>query len=177
MKKIREIVEEIQKIPMPPLSSEAATEPMFICQLVRDRVNQFKNKKERYGGITFEMAFEIDELTKVRASPEWLRRILDILIDNASNSMKGRQVKRVNLRLYQSNQGVELLFIDTGTGIPEHLRDVLFKAPIKKKENEKGSGIGLFLASTVIQTFGGKLEIRSTGPDGTAIALWLPLIE
>jgi two-component system NtrC family sensor kinase len=177
MKKIQEIVEEIQKIPMPPLSSEAGAEPIFICQLVRDRINQFKNKKERYGGITFDMTFEIDELSKVRASPEWLRRILDIMIDNASNAMKGRQTKRISLLASPRNKGIEILFSDTGTGIPEQLKDLLFKAPIIKKENEKGSGIGLFLANTVVQTFGGRLNIRSTGPDGTTLALWLPLSD
>ena len=122
---------------------------------MRDRINQFKNKKERYGGITFDLTFEIDELSKVRASPEWIRRILDIMIDNASNAMKGRQTKRISLLASPRNKGIEILFSDTGTGIPEHLTDLLFKAPIVKKENEKGSGIGLFLANTVVQTFGG----------------------
>jgi signal transduction histidine kinase len=177
LEKIREIVEEIQKIPMPPLSSEAGLEPVHICQLVRDRINQFKNKRDRYAGVDFEMAFEIDETAMVRASPEWLRRILDILIDNANNAMKGCELKKIEARIVAQNEGVEILISDTGNGIPEHIKPVLFKEPIIKKKEEKGSGIGLFLANSVIQAFGGRLTIPSTGPGGTTMALWLPLLK
>jgi nitrogen-specific signal transduction histidine kinase len=73
------------------------------------------------------------------------------------------------------DNGVELLFSDTGGGIPEHLKSSLFKEPVKKTGREKGSGIGLFLANTVVQTYGGRLEIRASGLKGTTMALWLPV--
>jgi len=177
LKKIQKIVDEIQSIPMPPLSSEAGVEPIYICQLVRDRINQFMSKKERYGGIEFEMAFEIDELTMVRGSPEWLRRILDILIDNARDAMKKSDFKKINTVVGSRDEGVEILVSDTGTGIPKHVHSILFKKPIPKKKKEKGSGLGLYLANTIIQVYEGRLEIRSSGSDGTTMALWLPLLK
>ena len=177
LNKIQEIVEEIQKIPMPPLSSEEGVEPVYIAQLVRDRINQFAGKKESYGDINFKMAFEIDELTTVRASPEWLRRILDVLIDNARNSMKGKKRKQINTLIVPNNEGVEILVSDTGVGIPDHLIPNLCKKPINKKNDEKGSGVGLFLASSIIQVYGGQLKIHSTSQDGTTMALWFPILN
>jgi GAF domain-containing protein len=176
LNKIQGIVEELQNIPMPPLSSEDGVEPVCICHLVRDRINQFR-KKHRYGDTQFEITFEIEELSTVRASPEWLRRILDILIDNASDAMRGCQLKRINTFIGPRNEGVEILISDTGTGIPNHHQSILFNKPIHKAKKEKGSGIGLFLANSIIQVYGGRLEIRSTGPDGTTMALWLPLLK
>lgn len=177
LEKIREIVDEIQDIPMPPLSSESGVENIYICQLVRDRINQFKNKKSRYGNVNFEMQFQVEELVMVRASPEWLRRILDILIDNAVNSMRACHLKRINTKVCIQNESVEILISDTGSGIPENVRSILFKKPILKKKGEKGSGIGLFLANTIIQVYGGRLEICDTGADGTTVAMWLPLLR
>jgi len=176
LEKIQEIVSEIQKIPMPPLSSEEGVEPINILQLVRDRVYQFKNKG-RYKSIIFELACEIDELTTVRASSEWLRRILDILIDNASNSMREKTFKKINTRIVPKNEGIEILVTDTGVGIPDELRAILCKRPINKKKDEKGSGIGLFLANSIIQVYGGRLNIQYTGSSGTTMALWLPTLN
>jgi signal transduction histidine kinase len=175
-KQMRNVVADIQAIPMPPLYSEAGMEPVLICQLVRDRINQFKSK-ERYKIIDYGMEFNLDAGTLVRASPEWLRRILDILIDNSSVAMKERRIKKITITLSLLNEGVEILFTDTGCGIPVPLRSSLFNEPIKKQKGEKGSGIGLFLANTVIESFGGSLGIRSSGPDGTTMALWLPVYK
>jgi signal transduction histidine kinase len=148
---------------------------VYICQLVRDRINQFKQKKTNYGGIEYEVNADVEESTMVRASPEWLRRILDILIDNARNAMQASEVKKISIAIKTRDNGVEMLFSDTGRGIPDHLKASLFKETVKKSRNEKGSGIGLFLANTVVQTYGGRLEIRASGPKGTTMALWLPV--
>ncbi len=177
MNKIRKIVKEIQDIPMPPLSSESGIEPVNVCQLVRDRINQFRSKKERYGGIDFQLDFKNDDLLIVRASPEWLRRVLDILIDNASNALKESPLKQITTQVKLRNEGVEILVSDTGPGIPDHIRPKLFNHPIEKKKWEKGSGIGLFIANTIIQVYAGRLEIASSGPHGTTMVIWLPLLK
>jgi len=175
--KIQEIVNEIRNIPMLPLSSESGIEQIYICTLVRDRINQFKSKKGKFSSIYFNLEIEIDELALVRASPEWLRRILDIIVDNASNAIDKCDNKFINTIIRMKNEGVEILISDSGSGIPDHIRPLLFKEPISKKKNEKGSGIGLFLSNTVIQVYHGKLEIVSTGPDGTTMGMWLPLLK
>jgi signal transduction histidine kinase len=177
LKMIQEIVEEIQKIPMPPLSSESGIEPIYLCQLVRDRISQFRNKKAIYGDINFDLKAEIDELSMVRVSPEWLRRILDVLIDNARLALKNSPDKWITTQILPKNEGVEILISDTGTGIRESTLSALFKNPIHKEKGEKGSGIGLFLAYTVIRVYGGYLEVHSTGPLGTTMAIWLPLLK
>ena len=174
--KIQDIVKEIQQIPMPPLSSEASMEALDLYQLTRDRVNQFKSK-ERFDGIEFEILPETAERMIVRASPEWLRRILDILIDNAKNAIRNSEIKKISINLVLKDEGVEISVTDTGSGIPKHIQAIMFKRPIPKAENEKGSGLGLYLANTVIQLYGGWLKLYSTGLDGTTMAIWLPLLN
>jgi GAF domain-containing protein len=176
LEKIQSLIAEIRQIPMPPLGNEEGQEDVLIFDLVFDRIKQFENKG-RYGDIEYEMKIGVHKLEKVHCSPEWLRRILDILIDNAKEAMKESEVKKMIFTLKYENDGVVILVSDIGRGIPDYQRGNLMNQPIEKKPGEKGAGIGLFLANTVVQTYNGRLEIRSTGPEGTTMAIWLPLLR
>src|SRR5208337_443975 len=53
---------------------------------------------------------------------------------------------------------VEVAVADTGTGIPEHVRDKVFDPFFTTKEVGKGTGQGLMLAQTVIvKKHGGRI--------------------
>jgi len=176
LEKIQETVGEIRQVPMPPLSHEDGVENIILYDLVNDRVKQFEHKR-RYGEIDYDIKIHIDRFAVVRVSPEWLRRILDILIDNASNAMKTSAVKQITISLKAEDNEIAILVSDTGSGIPDSLIPILTKQPIKKVAGEKGSGIGLFLANFIIQVYGGRLEIHSTSCEGTTIGIWLPTLK
>jgi signal transduction histidine kinase len=48
---------------------------------------------------------------------------------------------------------------------------------IEKPEDAEGLGLGLLMAQTIAQTYGGDIRVVSTGPTGTTMAIWLPLIS
>jgi signal transduction histidine kinase len=172
---IEEIVAEIQKIPMPPLSSEEGVESVFINRLISERVSQFRKKQGQYGVIRYETCFFTSETATVRASPEWLRRVIDVIINNAMQAMEKSPFKQLTIVTRLVNDGIEIAITDTGTGISAIVLSRLFKEPIKKQKGEKGSGLGLFLARTIVQTYRGTLEIDPTGSEGTTVLVWLPL--
>jgi GAF domain-containing protein/ActR/RegA family two-component response regulator len=174
LKEIEEITGDLQDLPMYPLSAEEDVESVPINQLLEDRIRQLE-KKERYKEIHFSYRFEIEHAASVRASPEWLRRVIDILIDNAANAMEEAKDKKILFVTRQVNNGVEIALTDSGKGIPESIRSRLFQETFRKKKGEKGSGIGLFLARIIIQTYHGALTLGSTGPQGTTMVIWLPL--
>ncbi|MDI6792485.1 MAG: ATP-binding protein [bacterium] len=60
---------------------------------------------------------------------------------------------------------------DTGCRIPEEIRSQLFK---KQVSGAIGSGVGLLLVKTILQRYGGNIELKSSGPEGTTFVLWLP---
>jgi GAF domain-containing protein len=172
---IEEIAAEIQRIPMPPLSTEDGVESVFINQLVDERIGQFRKKRGRYGAIRYETRFSVDDAASVRASPEWLRRVIDVIVDNAIQAMDETHIRQLTITTCPVNDGIEITFSDTGTGVPADVRLKLFQKPIRKQKGEKGSGLGLFLARTIVQTYGGTLRIGSTGRTGTTVIIWLPL--
>lgn len=174
---IKNIVKELQNQPVYPQYAEADVESVLINQLIEDRVSQFKGKRNRFANIRYVLELSLDDTASVRASPEWLRRVVDILVDNATRALHNSKKieKEIIIRTSKVNHTVRLAIQDTGDGIPKHILEILFQKPIEKKKGEKGSGLGLFLAQTIIQAYGGTLKIEDTGPAGTTIVIQLSL--
>jgi len=71
---------------------------------------------------------------------------------------------------------VEVAVADTGTGIPEHVRDKVFDPFFTTKEVGKGTGQGLMLAQTVIvKKHGGRIWFDTEVGKGTTFYFRLPL--
>src|SRR5262249_19719961 len=51
----------------------------------------------------------------------------------------------------------------------------ILKLPIHKPKGTKGAGIGLLLAQTIVQAYGGDIYVGSTDRTGTTMVIWLPL--
>lgn len=61
---------------------------------------------------------------------------------------------------------------DSGTGIPESIRDRIFEACFTTKPG--GSGLGLATVKSIMQQHGGGITIESTVGRGTTVSLMLP---
>ncbi len=67
---------------------------------------------------------------------------------------------------------MEIVFADTGKGIPEEVLPNLFH---KQIEQANGLGIGLLMAQTIAQIYGGEIWVGSTDHTGTSMVVSLPI--
>ncbi len=73
------------------------------------------------------------------------------------------------------DRAVELVFEDTGVGIPpDHLSKILDPFFTTK---EKGTGLGLSVVYGIVERLKGKLDIQSQVGRGTKVTIRLPLAE
>ena len=73
---------------------------------------------------------------------------------------------------------VEVRIGDTGSGIPETVRDKIFDPFFTTKEVGKGTGQGLSMVhSMVVEKHGGELEFETETGKGTTFIIRLPLVE
>jgi two-component system NtrC family sensor kinase len=158
----------------PPLSIEEGTISVPINELVKLRAKQLQ-AREPYQSVTIDFDFILSDEATVRASPEWLRRALDIVIDNAVDTVIDTSNRRLTITTNQKDKKVEIRLIDTGKGIPENIRPLLFRKPIKKSKGSEGLGMGLLIAQAIIHTYGGEIIVESTGQQGTTMLICLPL--
>jgi PAS domain S-box-containing protein len=157
-----------------PLAAEEGVQSVLVNDIIRARMKQLWDH-EPYKSVRLELDFTLQDSATTRGSPEWLRRALDMLIDNAVEATAGLAERKITLITRRNNEMCEISIIDNGRGIPDKIRDQLFIKPIEKAESEKGLGTGLLVAQTIVQTYGGDVRCDETDSTGTTMVVFLPL--
>ncbi len=94
---------------------------------------------------------------------------------NACDAMAKGGSLTVTSRLLDEARTVEIVFEDTGVGIPpDHLSKILDPFFTTK---EKGTGLGLSVVYGIVERHKGKLDIQSQVGQGTRVTIRLPIIE
>jgi len=64
---------------------------------------------------------------------------------------------------------------DTGSGIPEEIREHIFDPFFTTKESGAGTGLGLAIAQQVVSEHNGRITLDSTVGEGTTFSAIFPL--
>jgi signal transduction histidine kinase len=107
----------------------------------------------------------------VMCDPHALRQVLMNLVLNAQQAMG--YGGSITIRVDEADGYGTISVADTGPGIPDELKDRLFKPFITSRK--EGSGIGLALVKRFVDNFGGSVSVQSEKGRGTTFELRLPL--
>ncbi|MBV7338972.1 GAF domain-containing protein [Chloroflexi bacterium TSY] len=174
---IKKQVERILDRPItPPLTSEESVEPIDVNELISERLEQLWQDEE-YPHVERTLCLDADTNLTVAASPEWLCRALDLLVDNAVQAMASSSIACLQITTRLNKDSAEILILDTGPGIPKYLHQRLFVERIEHKDMSKGLGIGLLMVQAIIQAYGGDIRIDRSDSSGTTMLISLPLVE
>lgn len=98
--------------------------------------------------------------------------IANNLVQNAISATAAS--RRVSVSLVETNHILLLTVQDEGAGIPETIREHLFKPG--RSSRIGGSGLGLAISQLLARQISGVISLETTGPDGTTFKLTLPLV-
>lgn len=119
--------------------------------------------------IRLETHFDGNE-TPVNLDPEQFARAVSNVIQNCIEAMPEGGTLKVQTR--RDNGACELLIADTGHGISEQDAPLIFMPFFSTKEN--GMGLGLTMASRILEEHEGRLELLSGAGTGGAFRINLP---
>jgi PAS domain S-box-containing protein len=113
--------------------------------------------------------------------PAELRQVFTNLIVNAVDSMPSGGKLRIQVRRYREpaglrREGVLVALLDSGVGIPRNVRKRMFE-PFFTTKGEKGSGVGLWVSSGIVQRHNGSIRVHSDPRPGrsyTCFEVFLP---
>ena len=127
----------------------------------------------RAKGLDLTATIPDDKICAVGETTE-LRRLFLILIDNA---IKYTEAGSINLSLTLQDAHVTVTVRDTGIGIEQgalpHVFDRFWRADKVRSRSEGGAGLGLSLASQIIQKVGGTISVESEVGRGSRFTVQL----
>ncbi len=111
------------------------------------------------------------------ADPERLTQVVYNLIGNAVNYTQEEGQIRVVTRW--QNESIELKVIDNGQGIAEdqiaNLFTLYYRSTEARRSAVPGSGLGLFIAKTLVEAHRGQITVESNLGQGTSFMIRLPV--
>lgn len=109
---------------------------------------------------------------RILAADNDLRMIILNLVQNAFHAMPDGGELTVISR-YQDG-GVEIRVHDTGSGIADEVLLHIFDPFFSRRQDQRGSGLGLTITRTLIQQHGGRIAVAAHTPGNTEFVLHFP---
>jgi len=72
--------------------------------------------------------------------------------------------------------GIEVVFKDTGCGIPEDFKEKIFEPFFTTKEKEKGAGLGLAICKEIVSRYHGEIKAESIMGRGSKFVIFIPTV-
>jgi signal transduction histidine kinase len=106
------------------------------------------------------------------------KRLVQALSAILSNSLAftTQGTIKIQARANHNDGSVDIRVIDDGLAFPADIIPVLFdKYAARMRENERGTGLGLFICKTIIEAHGGSISVENNKADkGVTFAVSLP---
>ena len=139
-------------------------EKFNLSKLLDDTTKKYNNKN---------IVIEISQNILFHGKKTLINRCISNLLDNAV-----KYGKNIKVNLKKSNNNIILLIDDDGPGIPKNEYENVFKPfyKIDKSRNETKSsvGLGMSIASDIIQSHGGNIKLEKSILKGLRVKITLP---
>lgn len=146
---------------------------------IKNTVTISRNEWKYVAQVVTEVA---DDLPPITCRPGELNQILLNLIVNAAHAIEARGAGRtgtpgtITVRTRRDGEWVEIDVEDTGTGIPETIREKVFDPFFTTKKVGRGTGQGLAIArAIVVERHGGTIDFDTEVGRGTTFKIRMPI--
>ena len=155
--------------------------PVDFNQMIENTLTIARNEWKYIANIELDLA---SVLPRVSCLPDEIRQMLLNLIINACHAIEEKGMKaeekgviHISTSLVErDSRFVELRIRDSGSGIPEDVKNRIFEPFFTTKPVGKGTGQGLAVVhNVVIDKHSGQLHVDSTVNEGTTFIILLPV--
>lgn len=144
--------------------------PVKISSILED-VRVFSAEKLKETSV--ELFVEGNENIDIECREVEVSEVLVNLISNACDAVESEAIKEVHIAIKEIDDLIEFSVRDSGSGIPEELRDSLFKELKTTKAKGAGTGLGLYINQMIVNSHNGQIFL-DTGSDKTTFIVRLP---
>jgi len=117
------------------------------------------------------------DLPKVFADPSQIKQVIENFLDNAIRYIKAQG--RVKIKIEKKNKDLRFEIEDSGVGIPKedqkYIFQKFFRSSNATRQQTQGSGLGLFIAKSIIKRSGGEIGFQSEENKGSTFWFTIPI--
>ncbi len=110
-----------------------------------------------------------DDSLVINAPPEWLDRLLGVLLDNACKYAPDGGV--VTVSVVPERTRISLVVDDSGPGIPDAERTRIFDRFHRASAEQGGAGLGLAIADAIVRATSGRWRVEAAPGGGARMAV------
>lgn len=100
---------------------------------------------------------------------EGLRSVIENIVQNA---VIHSGTDRIVITIKEEGKSCEIRIADYGKGIPDSIKEKIFEEGFKYGETGK-TGLGMFIASKIVERYGGKIWVEDNHPSGSVFVIML----
>lgn len=139
------------------------------------RVNILMKHELKNAIVYLNISMKTDENTVIHGDVNSLVQVINNMISNSIQAYNGKTDQNIDLIVEKDNDKLIISVKDYGSGMPEHVKNKLFKEMITTK-GKNGTGLGLYMSySTIRAHFNGNMLVESEEGKGTTFSIILPL--
>jgi two-component system NtrC family sensor kinase len=117
-------------------------------------------------------------IPNVECLPGKINQVFMNLISNAVHAIKNKESKEpgiLKLKSWEDGENVKISISDTGTGMPEEVRQKIFEPFFTTKDVGEGTGLGLSIVFRIIESHKGTIDVITKVGEGTEFIITLPI--
>jgi two-component system NtrC family sensor kinase len=150
--------------------------PSDLNAIVRATVDVVSHKLKLLG---VEAALDLDEsLSLLPCDASQMQQVVLNLVMNGAEATRPHGSGRVSVRTRRGRDGESAVLevTDDGEGIARETLDRIFDPFFTTKDDGKGVGLGLAVVYGIVESHGGRIEVRTAPGQGTTFEVTLPLV-
>lgn len=119
--------------------------------------------KDEFLKYRITVKIESDDTITLHGSPNEFKHLILNLLSNAKDAFNDNKVEKriITMRLIHQDGSDVLEVEDNAGGIPEEVIKDIFKANVTTKEKGKGTGIGLYMSTQIVQKHHATLRVHN----------------
>ena len=131
--------------------------------------NKFDNK--------IKIIKDYGDIPEIECYPGKINQVLLNILVNAVQSIKekGQISIKTKLKTKESQQFVEILVKDTGSGMTDDIKKRIFEPFFTTKDAGECTGLGLSISHNIIEIHHGSIEVESVHGKGSVFTILLPV--
>lgn len=141
-------------------------------------------KEYQVSGSRKKLYIHFENTDKIPPAVGDSNRVKQILINLIGNGLKFTEKGGITISVRSDNKFVKVLVADTGMGIPESNKKLLFRkfqqaeSNILTRDVIRGTGLGLYISKMMDEGMGGKINLESSVVGkGTTFSFTLPIAK